>query len=81
MAKGPIPLLGWDLLTKLNAWETFSAEKGDIEVLPDQTCTLQAVLLQLGDKPQPEVPKEVLRKVRADLGADQRPGRAKAADQ
>ena len=46
---------------------TFSPEKVDIKVLSDQGYTLQAGLVQLGDKPQPEVPEEILQKVRADV--------------
>lgn len=36
MTKCPIPLLGQFLLTKLNARVTFSQERVDIKVLPEQ---------------------------------------------
>ena len=58
----------------------FSAEKVDTKVLPGQDCALQAAPLQLGDKPQPDVPEEILQKVRAEVWADGTPGRAKTAD-
>ena len=42
----------------------------DIKIFPDQAYSLQAVLLQLGGKPQPEVPEEILQKVRVDICTD-----------
>ena len=75
----PIPLLGEDL-TKLNAQVTFSLEKVDAKLLLGQACILQAVLWQWRDKLQPEVPEEILQKVRADTWVGGRPGRAKTAD-
>lgn len=45
MPECPIPLLGRDLLSKLNARVTFSQERMDIKVPPEQTCSLQATLL------------------------------------
>uniref|UniRef100_A0A8C9B1I1 RNase H type-1 domain-containing protein n=1 Tax=Phocoena sinus TaxID=42100 RepID=A0A8C9B1I1_PHOSS len=38
------------------------AEKVDTKVLPGQDCALQAAPLQLGDKPQRDVPEEILQK-------------------
>ena len=75
----PIPLLGEDL-TKLNAQVTFSPEKVDAKLLLGQACILQAVLWQWRDKLQPEVPEEILQKVRADTWVVGRPGRAKTTD-
>ena len=49
MPEFPSPLLGRDLLTKLNAQATFSPEKADTKVLPDQARAFQAVLSQLGE--------------------------------
>lgn len=42
-----------------------------------QACTLQAALLQLGDKLPLEVPEEILQSVRTDVWADGYVGRAK----
>ena len=75
----PIPLLGEDL-TKLNAQVTFSLEKVDAKLLLGQACILQAVLWQWRDKLQPEVPEEILQKVRADAWVEGRPGKAKTTD-
>ena len=80
MAKCPIPWLGWDLLTKLNAQLSFSPEKIAIKVLPEEACAFQAALLQLGEEPQLEVPEEILQKGRADVWTNGRSGRAKTAD-
>ena len=44
---------------------------------PKKACTFQAVLLQLGDKPQLEVPEEILQSVGTDVWADGCLGRAK----
>ncbi|TKC36937.1 hypothetical protein EI555_011343 [Monodon monoceros] len=74
------PSSGQEVLTNLNDQVGFSAEKVDTKVLPGQDCALQAAPLQLGDKPQPDVPEEILQKVRAEVWADGTPGRAKTAD-
>lgn len=74
------PSSGQEVLTNLNDQVGFSAEKVDTKVLPGQDCALQAAPLQLGDKPQPDVPEEILKKVRAEVWADGTPGRAKTAD-
>lgn len=49
MPEYPIPLLGQDLLAKVNY---FLTKKVDVKELPDETYVLQAGLLQLGNKPQ-----------------------------
>lgn len=59
MPEYPIPLLGQDLLVKVN---DFLTKKVDVKELPDETYVLQAGLLQLGNKPQWEVPEEILQK-------------------
>lgn len=70
----PIPVLGQDL-TKFKCPSDFLTTKQvDTKVLLDQACALQAVLLQLGDRPQPEVPEEMLQKVRVDAWSENSQG-------
>lgn len=74
------PLSGQEQSTHFNAQVPFAGENGDTKALPAQQCALQPAPLQLGDKPQPDVPEEILQNVRADVWADGTPGRAKMAE-
>ena len=57
-----------------------SPEQIDIKVFSDQASALQAALLHQGNKPHPGAPEEILQKVRADVWAGRRPGRAWISD-
>ena len=53
MPECPVPLLGWDLLSKFNTKLTFIPGQLDIEVPQEQACALQAALLCQGMEESP----------------------------
>lgn len=60
----PLSLVGMRSTNEIKCLSDLSPEKVNITVLPDQAYALQAVLFQLKDKPQPEIPEEILQKSR-----------------
>ena len=79
MPECPVPLLGWDIVRKLNARVTFTPGQVDIKIPLEQACALQVVLLQQTEEPPIEIPEEILQDIRLDIWADGRPGQAKTA--
>ncbi|KAK4810906.1 hypothetical protein QYF61_013314 [Mycteria americana] len=80
MPECPLPLLGWDLLCKLNAQLTFSEDSVQLHIPPETAWKAQICLLTEKDpNEEMNIPEEVLNAVIPLVWASKIPGQAKNA--
>ena len=79
MPECPLPLLGWDLLCKLNAQVTFSKNAVQLHIPPETAWRAQICLLtdETSEEIEENIPDAVLNAVIPLVWASKNPGKAK----